>query len=792
METICRQRIELRGIVQGVGFRPFVWRLARQLSLRGSVCNDSAGVVIEVQGPAATVAQFGLLVQSQSPPLAVVDRVTKQEVPLVAGETQFVILDSRQQPSESSPIPADLSVCDLCLQELFDPGNRRFRYPFINCTNCGPRFSLITDLPYDRDHTTMRRFEMCERCRAEYENPADRRFHAQPNACPACGPQVWFVEARSADPAEDRCQDAPSMVGDLAIRACQAALAAGRIVAVKGIGGFHLACDAGNESAVALLRERKGRVAKPFAVMVRDLSQGRRLAEVSATAARLLLSKERPIVLLPWRKDGQADRWSSQIAPGSPSVGLLLPYSPLHFLLLQDQPLVMTSANRAEEPIVSDNLQAWRSLHRLADAYLLHDRPIYAPCDDSVIRVTRSGPVPIRRSRGYAPLPLRLARSGPSVLAVGAELKAAFCVTKDDYAYVSPHVGEMENLETVEAFTRGVEHLLRLLRIEPTRVVADLHPDYVSSRWAREFAAARGLELLHVQHHHAHLASLLAEHRRSSDESLLGFVFDGAGYGLDGAIWGGEVFLWHETQFARVAHLNYWPLPGGEASIRHPCRAALALLHALGLPWDSRFPCVQACDDATRRILHRQLVRKLNCPLTSSMGRLFDAVASLLGVRQAVTYEAQAALELETLAASALACSPTPPPLREYRFSIEGSSLPLQIDPGSVIVPMCEDLLAGLPANRLAASFHRAVGRLIVELTDRLQDELARHGVRFQRIGLSGGVFQNLPLIEGTIAQLGATSACEVLVHRLVPPNDGGLALGQAWLAAAGLPPRAD
>ena len=771
-----RQRIRVTGVVQGVGFRPYVWRRAHEFGLAGFIHNNSCGVTIEIQGGAAAVAQFVACFADGLPVLAKIDSIQVEAIPL-AGATDFEIVDSVPDPGQSTPISAEISVCADCLLEMSSPGDRRYRYPFINCTNCGPRFTILEDLPYDRASTTMRSFTMCELCLQEYEDPGDRRFHAQPNACHDCGPRVWFVESaqRAADFTSYRGANAP--VGDAAIGAFQTAIQAGKIVAVKGIGGFHLVCDATNDSAITKLRERKGRVDKPFAIMVRDVQVCKSFAAVSDTEQGLLESKERPIVLLRKRVllDSSKDSLSDFIAPGQNFIGVMLPYSPLHVLLLEGcSRLVMTSGNLTEEPIVRENVEAKNRLSGIADCFLLHDRDINVVCDDSVVRCVDNGLLPIRRSRGYAPLPVKLNTAGPSVLAVGGEIKATFCATKNDYAYMSQHIGDMGNLETFEAMRRSVDHFLRLYRICPQAIAADLHPDYLSTNLAKEFASTLNVACIQVQHHHAHIASLLAEHALPADRSLIGCCFDGTGFGTDGAIWGGEFMIADASGFDRFAQLKYVPMPGGDASIYRPYRMALSHLFAAGADWHELLPSANACGETELEILRQQLKKNVNCIPTSSMGRLFDAIASLIGVRQWVNYEAQAAMELEALAAKCIDDNLVRSKTYDFRF--ENSAL-TEINPQPLIREICRDVVGGVEKEIIAARFHVSIAKLVADVCVAKREESS-----INQVGLSGGVFQNVLLLELTTAKL-LENHFEVFCHRQVPPNDGGIALGQALIA---------
>ncbi|MFO0845341.1 MAG: carbamoyltransferase HypF [Gemmataceae bacterium] len=749
-----RLRLRVRGVVQGVGFRPFVYALAGRHGLTGLVGNDSDGVFVEVQGEGGALAAFRRDLVAGPPPLARIDGVDAVALP-PRDEAGFVIAQSEARPGESTPVPPDVAVCDDCLRELFDPADRRFRYPFINCTGCGPRFTIILDLPYDRPATTMAGFRMCADCEREYHDPASRRFHAQPNACPRCGPALRFLAGGN------------EALGEDALGRARDALAAGRVVAVKGVGGFHLACDATSDDAVAVLRQRKRRTDKPFAVLFASLEVARRHAMIDEGEARVLTGRERPIVLVRRRPDAGL---SGLVAPGNDFVGALLPYSPLHHLLVDDRPLVFTSANLSDEPIVKDNEEALSRLSRLADAFLMHDRDIHVVCDDSVVRCLGGREYPVRRSRGYAPLPVPLPRPAPPVLAVGGELKATFCLTRGDRAYVSQHIGDMGSPETLAAFERAFGHFEALFRTSPAAVACDAHPGYLSTRWAAEFALSRGLPRIEVQHHHAHVAALMAEHGLDGLHPVIGVCFDGTGYGPDGAIWGGELLVADYRGFERLAHLPYVPLPGGDTAVRRPYRAGLAHLFAAGLPWDDDLPCVQACPPAERRVLARQLEGGFNCVPTSSAGRLFDAVAALINVRQEVTYEAQAAIELEALADAA----------DEGIYSIALSGDPAIIDLGEMFRAILMDLRGGVPRGVIASRFHRGFARLVVSMA-----EFARRRTGLRVVGLTGGVFQNVRLLRLSAEGLSA-AGFEVLVHERVPANDGGLALGQAAVVGLG------
>lgn len=747
-----RRRITVTGVVQGVGFRPFVHRLATELGLTGFVGNDSGAVFLEVQGDLDRVNEFARRLRAQAPPLARISSMSLTDIGFrPESAPAFRIVASQTGSGPATPIPPDVAVCDDCVAELFDPHNRRHRHPFVTCTNCGPRFTIIRSLPYDRPATTMSAFAMCERCAAEYHDPADRRFHAQPIACPDCGPSLWF------DSPAGRTQGS-----EAALAAARQALASGAVVAVKGIGGYHLACVVDDDAVVRGLRARKSRGAKPFAVLVRDLAVARRLAFVDDTEAAVLTGPARPIVLLRRRFDAPV---AEAVAPGSPLIGLMLPYSPVHHLLLDGQleSLVLTSANRSDEPICFTEQDAARRLPSLCDAVLDHDRPIHVPCDDSVVRVTEHGELPIRRSRGYAPLPVDLGVDGPPVLAVGGELKNTCCLTDGSRAYLSGHIGDMAGYETLRAFERAVGQLSEI-RGRPARLVADLHPGYHTRTWAERHAQDRPLDL--VQHHHAHVVSLLAEHGRLG-EPIVGVAFDGTGYGCDHTIWGGEILLLgsDSQRFQRAGQLRPVPLPGGDAAVRNPWRMALSQLRQAGVDWDADLPPVAAATADELRFTRSLLDSGTACVPCSSMGRLFDAVASLLGVRHRIDYEGQAAIELEALAQTATA----PEPLR---LAVRPDGV---IDPAPVLLAMVSALRQGTRPAALAAGFHRAVADAVAAVVCQVAGPI-------RVVGLTGGCFQNVLLLDECRNRL-QDSGFEVLTHHIVPPNDGGLALGQAAVA---------
>jgi hydrogenase maturation protein HypF len=746
--SVTRQRLRVTGVVQGVGFRPTVYQLATSLDLGGFVGNDSAGVFIELEGHPQSIDEFVLRLQADQPPLAHIDGIERTDIP-ATGDTEFSIVASLRNDDATTLVSPDLEVCADCLTELNDPADRRYRYPFINCTNCGPRFTITRETPYDRPLTTMASFVMCDDCQAEYDDPGNRRFHAQPNACAECGPHVW-LEQDAALPSDD------------VVAATRRRIQDGEIVAIKGIGGFHLACDARNSDAIATLRERKHRTAKPFAVMAADLGSAEAVSVLADAERDLLESPQRPIVLVRESVDSDLD---PGIAPGNSRIGIMLPYTPLHHLLLEPGDVwVMTSANYASEPIVKSNTEAREKLGELADTLLLHDRSIHVHCDDSVVRIAAGAELPIRRSRGFAPFPVRLATAVPPMLAVGGELKATFCLAEGINAFMSQHIGDMENIETLDAFTAAVEHMTDLFRIQPERIVADLHPRYLSTRWAQDH---HGDKLVYVQHHHAHIGSVIAEHQHTGP--VIGFSFDGTGYGTDGTIWGGELLVGDLYGLSRVGHLGVAQLVGGDAAVKRPYRMALSHLWAAGVDWDPELPAVAATPNVEQRIIRQQLETGLNSIETTSMGRLFDAVASLVGVRHEISYEGQAAIELEALG--------TPDAAGSYQFGLVATEEALVLDPGPVIAAIAADVVAGVPVAAISGRFHQALADAVVTAAQQI-----RQRYHVDTAALSGGVFQNVTLLEA--AQKGLQeSGFAVLTHRLVPPNDGGLALGQVALA---------
>jgi hydrogenase maturation protein HypF len=756
-----RMRVRVEGTVQGVGFRPYVYRVAGKLGLDGFVLNDAHGVLVEVEGAPEAVEQFTERLALDIPPLARIERfiVAPCEPTGAAG---FTIRESPRDGVPDAPVTPDSATCADCHAELLDPADRRFRYPFTNCTNCGPRFTIVRGVPYDRPFTTMSAFTMCQRCQAEYDDPGDRRFHAQPNACPDCGPSLSLTDGSGADVRRGDARDA--------VAGAAAAVLAGGILALKGIGGFHLACRADDEDAVALLRVRKHREDKPFAVMPGDLETAHTLVSLDAEAERLLLGPERPIVLAARRPDARVAR---SVAPGSPELGVMLPYSPLHHLLLADAgtTLVMTSGNVSDEPIAYGDEDARARLAGIADLFLLHDRPIQTRTDDSVVRVVDGRTAFLRRSRGYVPASIPLPGGTPRpLLGCGAELKSTFCLAKGERAWVGHHIGDLKNYETLRSFQEGVEHFERLFAVTPEVIAHDLHPEYLSTKYATE---REGAELVAVQHHHAHLAACLAEHGESGP--AVGAIFDGTGYGEDGTVWGGELLLGDLGSFRRVGMLLPSRLPGGERAIRQPWRMACAWLAVAGAEAGGAAP---ALPRALRgRVPERawaqvaELARSgLASPMTTSMGRLFDAVAALCGVRPEVNYEGQAAIELEA------ACEETS--LAPYPLPVVESGDMLVLDPRPTIDAVAADIDAGVSVGSVATRFHAAVAGAAAAACVRAASE---HGV--EQVVLSGGVFQNRRLLTATAAGL-AAAGLRVLVPERLPCNDGGIAYGQVAVAA--------
>ncbi|MGD8866138.1 MAG: carbamoyltransferase HypF [Gemmatimonadales bacterium] len=748
--------VRVRGIVQGVGFRPFVYQLAEQYSLTGWVRNTDRQVEIELDGTPDGLSGFVGELRRRAPPLARIDAIEVEERE-PAGYSSFEIVESKSGEGWQS-IPADTATCEACLGECLDPSARRHGYAFTNCTHCGPRFTIIETLPYDRDRTTMRCFAMCAACAAEYEDPRDRRFHAQPIACPACGPRLWFYDPLDHVPEGDPLQ------------VCAALLRHGRIVAIKGLGGFQLACDAADNETVERLRSRKRRYGKPFALMVPDLEWVERLCEATSLELATLASRERPIVLLKRRPEIDI---AAEVAPGLDTLGLMLPYTPLHHLLLRafGGPLVMTSGNLSEEPIATGNREAVRRLGDIADDFLLHDRDIYARYDDSVVRVIGDDVVPLRRARGYAPTPIDLPfTASREILACGAQQKSTFCLVKESKAFISQHIGDLENLETLEHYESALETFRRLFRVEPRLIAHDMHPDYMSSHLAHDFPAPSAFRVV-VQHHHAHIVSAMVEH--GLREPVIGVAYDGTGYGLDGAIWGGEILAATWAKFERVGHLRYAPMIGGEAAIRKPYRMAVGYIWSLCSGSDVEFQTYLSKVPIGERImLRRQFEGKLNTPLTSSCGRLFDAAAALLGIRSEALYEGQPAVELEAIADEDVTDV-------YYPFDVIRQGNAWVVDPAAVLRALWCDYRAGRPVPVVAAAFHNTVAQFTLAVCERVRDSQ-----KLNRVVLSGGCFQNALLTRRLSDRLRERDF-EVFTQRQVPPNDGGISLGQAAVAYA-------
>jgi hydrogenase maturation protein HypF len=757
---IGRNEIRIRGIVQGVGFRPFVYNLARRLQLNGYVLNSSAGVVIDVEGDADALDRFVRQLTADAPPLALIEDLTVAHLE-PAGSSVFVIRESVDHPGQLLPVSPDVSTCEDCMRDFRSPANRRYGYAFTNCTNCGPRYTITRQIPYDRPLTTMACFPMCADCLREYQDPTDRRFHAQPNACPVCGPSLALV-LHGEEPTFGEGLDA--------IRETRRLLREGKILAIKGLGGFHLACDPSNEAAVRLLRERKKRCDKPFALMVPDVAAAERFCIVSDAARVALTGIRRPIVILPRHPDSPV---TAELAPGNNTLGVMLPYTPLHQLLFEDrgefQALVMTSGNLSEEPIVTSNREAAARLGKVADAFLFHNRDIHTRVDDSVVRIFENQERVLRRSRGYAPFPVALRLPVAEILACGAELKSTFCLTKDHHAFLSQHIGDLENYETLRFYQETLLRMKELFRIHPKVVAYDLHPMYLSTKLALEIP---DVERIGVQHHHAHIASCMAEN--GIDGKVIGVAFDGTGFGADGKIWGGEFLVADYAAFERRAHLRYIALAGGDTAVREPWRLGLSyLLDTFGakavnldLPLLRNIPAKKVA--AVRSMIERGI----NTVLTSACGRLFDAVAAIAGVRLEVNFEAQAAIELETSADPGIDAT--------YPFEVSSGD-PWQIDLRPAIEAIVRDVMSGKATGFIAAAFHNTVAAVVVEVCHRVR---ASDGLT--RVCLSGGTFQNIYLLERATAAL-RSDGFEVYLHAKVPPNDGGIALGQALIANASL-----
>jgi len=752
-------KIKVNGVVQGVGFRPFVYRIAHEHGVTGWVRNTSGNVEIEVEGTGREVDKFVAALKAEAPPLARIDHIDVASCS-PQGYAKFKIRESLSEEGGYQLVSPDIATCSDCRREIFDAKDRRYRYPFTNCTNCGPRFTIIDDIPYDRANTTMRKFRMCKLCQREYDDPLNRRFHAQPNACPDCGPRLSLVDNKG-DPVA--CDDTLAASAQL--------LRVRKILAIRGLGGFQLACDATNAKAIKLLRKRKRRPSKPFAVMFSSVEDVEEHCLVSKKEKELLRSPEAPIVLLKWKQDESSI--ASGVAERLTYLGAMLPYTPLHHLLMSNAgiPLVMTSGNMSEEPIAKDNDEALMRLSGIADYFLLHDRDIYARYDDSVCIVERE-PQIVRRARGYAPYPIKLGFYSLPVLACGAELKNTFCFTKGRHAFVSQHIGDMENAETLEHYENTVELYKRLFRIEPEAITYDMHPEYLATKYALRIAESSGLRMVPVQHHHAHIVSCMADN--AVEGPVIGVALDGTGYGADGAIWGGEFLVAEFGRFDRVGHLEYVPLLGGEAAIKKPYRMALSYIYSLlgedfpldGLP-------LGKLGSSELGLLKQQLKRKLNCPPASSAGRLFDAVSAIAGVCTEISYEAQAAIELEMVAEG----SSTSRGAKSYPFEIVEQDGLRVVKLSKLIAAIVKDARDGVPASRISLKFHKTVAQMVREMCLSISKNT---GIKV--VALSGGVFQNRLLARLVVESL-ETDGFEVLTHRDVPCNDGGISLGQAVIA---------
>lgn len=752
-------RISASGVVQGVGFRPFIYGLAKKHGLNGWVCNTSEDVKIEIEGKRSDIDLFIYGLDHEAPPLAHIEDISVSFA-APAGYDKFEIRQSIAQPGKYQLISPDIATCKACLDDILSSDNRRYQYPFTNCTNCGPRFTIIKDIPYDRPLTTMSIFTMCPDCLHEYEDPLDRRFHAQPNACPVCGPRL---ELTAIDVTPVKTTDIVAKTASL--------LREGRIIAIKGLGGFLLACDAENAQSVMLLRQRKRRPSKPFAIMLKDMDTVRLHCEVYAAEERLLTSPQSPVVLLKWRKDSTV---CQEAAPALKHLGVMMPYTPLHHLLMRavDRPLVMTSGNISEEPIAGQNNEALRRLGNIADYFLMHNRDIYSTYDDSVTATVEGMPVIVRRARGYAPYPIHLNFQAPQLLACGAEEKNTFCLTRDNHAFVSQHIGDMENMDTMQHYEHTLDIYQRLFRIKPELIAHDMHPEYLPTKFALELAGKENLQAVPVQHHHAHIASCLADN--GMDGPVIGVAFDGTGYGTDGHIWGGEFMIATSAQFTRVGQLEYLPLPGGSLAIKKPYRTAAGYLSVLDFrnALKNRLKPAYNIDNTEIELIMRQVEAGLNTPLTSSMGRLFDAVSALAGVCGSISYEAQAAIELESLA---------------YEGANEKGSYPLvlQNNGGYIIVRMhdmfgaiLDDISKATAVPLIAMKFHNTIAGLARDVCLALQKITG-----LSTVALSGGCFQNRLLLSKTLVIL-KEAGFNVLFHSQVPTNDGGISLGQAVIAA--------
>ncbi|TFB08713.1 carbamoyltransferase HypF [Candidatus Atribacteria bacterium MT.SAG.1] len=751
-----RENIIIKGIVQGVGFRPFIHKLVQNYNLSGWVLNSNQGVEIDVEGEMEELNSFVSDIKVKLPPLARIEKIEVNQLHLIGYKGFSIKKSITKEENGFVLVSPDISICEDCLQELFDPRNRRFHYPFINCTNCGPRFTIIKDIPYDRGKTTMRVFEMCPQCQSEYENIEDRRYHAQPNACAECGPQVFLYQNKRKLENVDPVKEAVKLLKD------------GKIGAIKGLGGFHLACDATNNEVVTKLRLLKNREAKPFAIMSFNLEKIKQYCKLGKKEEKWLINRARPIVLLKKKEDSLI---SSLVAPRNNYLGVMLPYTPLHCLLLKDNftALIMTSGNIADQPIIGDNQEALEKLDGIADFFLLYNRDIFNRCDDSVVKIVNDGNVFFRRSRGYVPYPIILDFKLKEVLALGGELKNTISFSKENYVFLSQYLGDLKSVETLNFLKESIENLEKIFRVNPETIACDLHPDYLSTQFAEEIGAKKGLKVVKVQHHHAHIVSCMAEN--NIKEKVMGVAYDGTGYGDDGKIWGGEFLLCDLKKYFRVGHLKYYPLPGGDKAIEEPWRMAYSYLYSIYGPkaktLDIDFNHRMDYDKLS--IIEKMIDKNINSPLTSSCGRLFDAASSLIGIRDEINYEGQAAMELESLCASGIK--------ERYKFCIYKEGKEFIIDPKEIFVDIIEDLKKGIDKKVMAAKFHNTVAEFTLNLCGKIREN---NGIN--KIALSGGVFQNRYLTEKIISLLERDNF-RVYTQRKVPPNDGGISLGQAVVA---------
>ncbi len=764
-----RKEISVKGIVQGVGFRPFVYSLATKHSVNGFVINNPKGVVIEIEGEETSLEEFISDIKHRLPPLSRIEDMKLKSLPPI-GYKEFSIKPSSSTGSKDVLVSSDIATCEECLHELFDKNNRRFSYVFINCTNCGPRFTIIKDIPYDRKRTTMKRFEMCSLCQHEYENPQNRRFHTQPNGCKECGPEMSLGRIENGEWKKDNTSEP--------IKKTALLLKQGKIIAVKGLGGFHLACDANNGKAVTELRSRKQRKEKPFAVMAKNIETIKSFCFVDEVEEKLLYSKRRPIVLLK-RKEGDLCLIADEVASKQKYYGVMLPYTPLHHLILSEgcpPVLIMTSANAKNEPICYREEDAFIKLSKIADYFLIHNREIHTRCDDSVTRIFEGKEILLRRARGYVPEPIVLPiKNQRNILACGAELKSTFCLARDNYAFVSHHIGDLENLITIKSFEDGIEHFKKLFSIEPEVVTYDMHPEYLSTKYAKKISLHNPhLKMIPIQHHHAHIASCMVENGLS--EKVIGIAFDGTGYGTDRAIWGGEFLIADFENFRREGHFNYIPMPGGEMAIKEPWRMAVSYLyHVYGDEFlNLGIRPVERLDKKKWIIIKRMLSEGINSPPTSSVGRLFDAVSAILSIRDNINYEGQAAIELEM----AIEESRIKTHDEKYKYTIRKENELLLIDTKEIVIGIVEDLKHTLPIGLISFKFHTTIAEIIADMVMRIRKKFD-----LNKVALSGGVFQNIFLLQKTVKIL-RSKGFDVYVHHQVPTNDGGISLGQVAIAS--------